>query len=163
MRRALLAIFVVCLLLAPGVAHASASYTATRGPELRVGTSLTLEQTAYRFWGARLEAACPNGSLRFRRVPPAWGGVTDEDMGGSWGDCHPWVRTGRDRAPQQVCDTAMHEAGHEVGLPDFPDTGGLMDNTRLIIGSRAIIHLANGRTVFRESWNVVAVCRHWTG
>lgn len=119
---------------------------------------MTLEQTAYRFWGARLERACPNGSLQFRRVAPPWGGVTDEG-GGSWGDCQPWVRRHGQEAPE-LCASALHEAGHEIGLPDFPGTGGLMDNTRLIVGSRAVYVSRHGRARRAQVWTgVPAICQ----
>ena len=120
---------------------------------------LTLEQKAYRFWGARLETACPNGSLKFRYTLPPWDPQDDDQSGASWGDCHPYLQLKGQKGPE-ICTTALHETGHEVGLGHYPGTGNLMDPTRLIIGSRGFLR-RHGRWVRGPTvWTgVPAICQ----
>lgn len=151
-----------CLLTWPASAHAS-RWMAERGPDLRAHRP-SLEEIAYRFWGDRLETACPNRSLRFtisRRPPAAAVGVEDATpIGVSWGDCNPWVR--RDRWAL-TCYAALHESGHEVGLAHTTN-GDVMDPQHEIVGSVAVIHTRNGTVRHRQTWTgLPAVCRpgHW--
>lgn len=120
----------------------------------------TLEQLAYRYWGARLRAACPNGSLKFTvspKPPYAWQGDVDGSTGGSWGDCHPWLKSG-ERRPA-LCAVAIHEGGHEVGLVDRPNMGGIMDNTRMIIGQLVRIRVGH-HWIHRQAWTgIPAICQ----
>lgn len=142
--------------------HASAATAQTGGEHYGTGAvaAPTLEQLAYRVWGGQLEAACPGGSLKFtvsREPSHALGADIADARGGSWGDCHPWVKAGG-RWPER-CATAMHEAGHETGLPDRPGAGGLMDNTRMIIGQTAFVH-GHGRVHRVQSWTGIPdVCQ----
>lgn len=149
------------VLAAPNAAGARSARIAVRAHAAYGAGAMprpTLEQLAYHYWGDKLEAACPNGSLRFRRVPPTWGGVTDEE-GGSWGDCHPYVRREGRRWPE-VCASAIHETGHERGLDDVPGEGGIMDNTRMVVGSLAILHTRSGRVIRAQSWTGIPnVCQ----
>jgi hypothetical protein len=165
-RLALLAIATGVLVAPTGAsaAHFTGARAATNDAHYRaiqtvVKTAPTLEQLAYRYWGDRLERACPNGSLRFivSPKPPAYMADATEAQGGSLGDCRPWVRSGGYRA--ETCSTALHEAGHETGLPDAPGAGGLMDNTRLIIGSIGLKRV-DGKWLRAQRWtNVPSVCQ----
>lgn len=119
----------------------------------------TLEQIAYHYWGAPLEAACPNGSLHFaisRKMPAEVVDVGDATPEGvSWGDCRPWVQ--RDRRPM-MCYVALHEAGHERGL-DHSTDGGVMDPEHQVLASFGLVHL-RGRVVHRQEWTGLPnVCR----
>lgn len=116
----------------------------------------SLEQLAYHYWGAPLAAACPNHSLHFVLAAQSPRPAGDA-QGGSWGDCQPWVNTAGRTLPE-ICDTAIHEAGHERGLLDVPGAGGIMDNTRLTVGSRGWVTRGH-RRVFQQFWNVVSVCQ----
>lgn len=123
----------------------------------------TLEQLAYHYWGSGLEAVCPNGSLHFRRTMPAAEreAVGDDDaMGASFGDCHPWLRRAGRKWPE-ICATAIHETGHERGLPDSRNgDGGVMEQGRMIVESRGVIHHRHGRITRFVDWSGVPnVCQ----
>lgn len=159
MRSLLFLVFAVLLTATPVQAATAARVAQSYGQDAKPRP--TLEQLAYRYWGKRLERACPGGSLRFTvsRVSPRPDPSMADAAGGSWGDCHPWVNSTDARRPE-LCSTALHEAGHEVGLLDRPGHGGLMDNTRTIIFQRAVIYDRHGHGHRARSWSgIPALCQ----
>jgi hypothetical protein len=105
----------------------------------------SLEQIAYRYWGARLERVCPNQSLRIVRYSGRIAGAPGIEAGYSTaGDCTIGVRASLERP--EACDTALHEAGHVTGLDH--DAGGIMSADRQILQQVWIIRPGERRVTW---------------